>query len=188
MATQAQIDANRRNALKSTGPRTEEGKSVSRWNAMKTGIQAKSVVIPGEGSAALEQLTSDYHRQFQPASPVERFLVDSMIMAEWQLRRYRRVEPQLWNAGSSAEETFTENPALTRLHRRMDAAERSYHRAFRELRRLQASAEPEPAQDDAAESASFSNVSCVTPLASAGSSPAVGFKPAAALLPAALRL
>src|SRR5215471_9538201 len=90
MATPAQILANRQNALKSTGPRTEEGKAVSRFNALKTGIHAKSMVIPGEDAAELEKLAAGYHSRFQPADPVERFLVDSMVNAEWQLRRFRK--------------------------------------------------------------------------------------------------
>ena len=149
MATQAQIDANRRNALKSTGPRSPEGKAVSRWNALRTGIQARSVVIPGEDPAELERLTLDYHRQFQPFGPAENFLVDSMVMAEWRLRRYRKVEPQLWTDG------FMDNPALARFHRRIDAAERSFHRALRELRRLQSERQAQDDQADPAELASF---------------------------------
>jgi hypothetical protein len=96
MATQAQILANRRNALRSTGPRSNEGKAVSRFNALKSGIQAKSQVIPGEDPVELEKLAADYHLQFQPATPLERFLTDALVNAEWQLRRYRKVEAQLW--------------------------------------------------------------------------------------------
>src|SRR5438034_1241699 len=45
MATQAQITANRANALKSTGPRSPEGKSASRFNALKHGLDADSLVL-----------------------------------------------------------------------------------------------------------------------------------------------
>ncbi len=61
MATQKQTDANRRNSQSSTGPRTAEGKTASRMNALKTGIDAKSQIIRGESSAALESLTAEYH-------------------------------------------------------------------------------------------------------------------------------
>jgi len=144
MATPAQILATRQNALKSTGPRTEEGKAVSRFNALKTGIEAKSMVIPGEDAAELEKLAADYHTQFQPADPVERFLVDSMVNAEWQLRRFRKVEAGLWEFTLSGQESglgeaYGENlKVFTRLHRRIEAIERSYHRSLRELQRLQA--------------------------------------------------
>ena len=143
MATPAQILANRQNALKSTGPRTEEGKAVSRFNALKTGIHAKSMVIRGEDAAELEKLAADYHTRFQPADPVERFLVDSMVNAEWQLRRFRKVEAGLWEFTLSGQESglgesYGENlQVFTRLHRRIEAIERSYHRSLRELRRLQ---------------------------------------------------
>jgi hypothetical protein len=57
MATLTQIEANRRNAQHSTGPRTAEGKAASSMNALKTGIDAQSSVIPGEDAAALVALT-----------------------------------------------------------------------------------------------------------------------------------
>ena len=155
MATERQLEANRRNSQKSTGPRTPEGKAVSRFNALQTGIHAASLVIPGEDPAALEALAADYHRQFQPATPLECFLVDTIVHADWQLRRLRRVEAQLWEK----EMTAQEKPSLaeayagagevfTRLQRRIDATERSYFRALRELQRAQA-AQPEPVDEPA---------------------------------------
>lgn len=82
MATPAQIAANRRNALSRTGPHSEEGKAVSRFNALKTGIQANSQIIPGEDPAALAELADGFHLQFRPATPVERFLVDILVNAD----------------------------------------------------------------------------------------------------------
>ena len=143
MATEAQILANRRNALHSTGPRSAEGKAASRFNALKTGIQAKSLVIPGEDPVELEELAAGYHREFQPATPLERFLVDSLIQDEWQIRRYRTIEARLWEQSLAPEdanlgEAYIRNlPAFTRLHRRLESAERSYYRALQELRRSQ---------------------------------------------------
>ena len=52
MATPAQLAANRANAQRSTGPRSVEGKSVSRFNALKHGVDAASIALPGEDSAA----------------------------------------------------------------------------------------------------------------------------------------
>lgn len=146
MATESQILANRRNALLSTGPRSAEGKAASRFNALKTGIEAKSQVIPGEDPAELQQLTADYHREFRPATPLERFLIDALVNAEWQLRRYHRIEARVWEQALSAEasnlgEAYERHlQTFTRLHRRIEAAERSYYRALQELRRLRAAA------------------------------------------------
>ena len=56
MATQKQIDANRRNARQSTGPRTPEGKAASKFNALQHGIYATETVIAGEVPADLRTL------------------------------------------------------------------------------------------------------------------------------------
>jgi len=156
MATILQIEANRRNAQNSTGPRTDQGKAVSRFNALKTGIDARSHVIPGEDPNVLETLALDYYERFQPAAPEQRFLVDAMISAEWQLRRLRKTEAQIWEYGmhawrpkeqlvDSGRAYFHREEYLTRLHSRMDNAERSYHRALKQLLQLQ-SGYPDPAQ------------------------------------------
>jgi len=147
MATPAQIEANRRNAQRSTGPRSVEGKAVSRFNALKSGIDAKSLAIPGEDPAELEALVANYYLQFPAATPVEAFLVDAIIQADWQLRRLRKVEAGLW-LPQFAEDDGPLGKPLTRLHRRIDAAERSYYRALKELQaqiaaRAQARAEAE---------------------------------------------
>jgi len=156
MATSTQIEANRRNAQRSTGPRTPEGKAVSRFNATKTGVTARSMVIPGEDAAELETLSAEYQDQFQPASALERFLVDALISADWQLRRLRRIEAQLWtheladspDTESSLGAVFTRSPqSFQLLQRRIDAAERSYYRALKELQRLPAEADFVPASD-----------------------------------------
>jgi hypothetical protein len=148
MATILQNEANRRNAKNSTGPRTEHGKAVSRFNALKTGIDAHSHVIPGEDPEVLEILTIEHYDRFQPAAPERRFLVDAMVAAEWQLRRLRKAEAQLWDIAmldwNCREDVMPSGQAFhsgldtfNRLHRRIDAAERSYYRALKQLLLLQ---------------------------------------------------
>jgi hypothetical protein len=80
MATIPQIEANRLNAQKSTGPRSVEGKAVSCFNATKTGIDAKSQIVRGEDPADLQTLTAEYRERWQPASPEQRLLVDTLII------------------------------------------------------------------------------------------------------------
>ena len=133
MATPAQIEANRRNAQKSTGPTSVTGKAVSRFNHLKSGIHAKSQVLPDEDPAELEALAADYREQFQPATPLEVFLVDTIVSADWELRRLRKREPRLWDRDLDSTEDGPMGQALTRLHRRIDATERSYYRALKEL-------------------------------------------------------
>ena len=95
MATAAQIAANRLNAQKSTGPRTPEGKSAARFNALKHGMDAATIVIPGEDPDAYDALAADYYQRFRPQSPIEEFHVDTLIRSDWQKRRLQRAEAKL---------------------------------------------------------------------------------------------
>src|ERR1017187_3289081 len=61
MSTLRQIEANRRNAQQSTGPTSVTGKATSSMNALKTGIHAKSLVLPSEDLADLDQLIADFY-------------------------------------------------------------------------------------------------------------------------------
>src|SRR6185436_5463541 len=96
MSTLRQIEANRRNAQKSTGPTSVTGKAASSMNALKSGIHAKSLVLPSEKLADLEQLIDDYYQRHNPDSPEARLYLDEVIHCEWLLRRYRTTETQMW--------------------------------------------------------------------------------------------
>src|SRR6516162_6762284 len=91
-----QIAANRANAQKSTGPRSVEGKSASRFNALKHGIDAASIVLPGEDPADYDALVAAYQREFPALCASESFHVDTMIRADWQKRRLEKVEAELY--------------------------------------------------------------------------------------------
>ena len=145
MATPAQIVANRANAQKSTGPRSAEGKAASRFNALKHGLDARSAVLPGENPDDYQALADAYDADFQPATPEERFHVDTMIRADWQKRRLQLVEAELYrtvladNPGAAlAAALLSDSPAaklLARVQRQLAAFERGWYRAHREIRR-----------------------------------------------------
>src|SRR5437660_3719389 len=78
-----QIEANRLNSQKSTGPRTAEGKSVVAANALKHGIFAKSPAIVGENSFAFLDLKDALLLRFQPATPEEEILVSTIARNAW---------------------------------------------------------------------------------------------------------
>ena len=86
-----QIAANRRNAVKSTGPRTPQGRSVSKMNALKHGILSREVLVRGrlrhESAEELEALHQRFLEDLQPEGPLEEMLVDQIITAHWRLRR-----------------------------------------------------------------------------------------------------
>jgi hypothetical protein len=150
MATDLQIAANRLNALKSTGPRTPEGKSSSRFNALKTGIDAESEVIRGENSAALDALSIAFHAEYQPATATEANLVDAIVHHAWLQRRLRKVEAESWEGERKRMQKITHDEmtngevfahhvgAFSRVQRRIDSTERNLHRSLDTLRRLQA--------------------------------------------------
>jgi len=163
MATQRQIAANRRNAQHSTGPRSAEGKAVSRFNALKHGIDAESQCLPTEDPESLTELAAEYHERFAPATPEERALVDALVSAGWDLRRYRVASAQLWQVASDddlpmAVAFHRRETTFVRLQRAIDSAQRNYRHALDTLRRLQAERdrpEPEELKEEISKLASF---------------------------------
>src|ERR1017187_673433 len=118
MATIHQIEANRLNARKSTGPRSAYGKAASSQNALKSAIDAQSLVIRGESPEDLDALTAGYLDRFQPATPEERFFVDTLIRGDWQLRRLARVDAQIWEYEMSSAYKLDEDSQIGRASRR----------------------------------------------------------------------
>ena len=92
MPTKAQINANRNNARKSTGPRTEEGKSRASKNALKHGLLARDTVMPGEDPAEFDSQLSALEADIQPANSLEFELVRQIADAQWCMRRLTRLE------------------------------------------------------------------------------------------------
>lgn len=72
MATPAQIDANRRNAQRSTGPRTAQGKAASSRNATTFGLFSKHLLLPDEDPAELDAVRGGIFRRLQPVGMLER--------------------------------------------------------------------------------------------------------------------
>ena len=92
MPTNAQIKANRKNAKKSTGPRTEDGKARVAKNALKHGLLARDTVLPGEDPAEFDRQLSALEADIQPANSLEFELVRQIADAQWRMRRLTRLE------------------------------------------------------------------------------------------------
>jgi hypothetical protein len=146
MATPAQLTANRANAQRSTGPRSVEGKSVSRFNALKHGVDAASITLPGEDPRAYRALADSYDETYQPSTVIDRFLIDTMIRADWHKQRLQLVEADLIRkllaetpGASLLDVMLSDSPAgklLARVQRQIATHERVWYRAHRELVRL----------------------------------------------------
>src|SRR5258708_1154128 len=159
MSSQAQIDANRLNSQKSTGPTSPEGKAVSSLNALKSGIDAQSEIIRDEDPAALAALSAAFPLEFTPSGTNQIALVDTLVSAEWTQRRLRRVEAGLWKYrvecldqtlthGEYIDESIQHNhplgkayhgavDAFNRIQRRVDSTNRLYLRTLKVLQDLQ---------------------------------------------------
>ena len=91
-----QLAANRRNAQKSTGPRTPNGRAVSKMNALKHGIRAAHVVVRGrcikESSQEFTALRQRFWEDWKPVGATEEMLVDKIVTTHWRLNRVLKAE------------------------------------------------------------------------------------------------
>ena len=92
MATRAQIKANRKDAKKSTGPRTEDGKAPVSQNALTHGLLARDTVLPGEDPADFDRQLSALEADIQPVNSLEFELVRQIADTQWRMRRLTRLE------------------------------------------------------------------------------------------------
>jgi len=162
MSSKLQIAANRRNAAHSTGPCSVQGKATSSRNSLKTGIYAESAIIRGEEEKDLKLLIAEYFSRFQPATPEDRALLDTLVHCESLLRRFRRIEAEIFeykfsrldywanddepDPHTNAGEVFDAMDAtFSRLQRRITETERSFLRTLHELERRQAESQSHPA-------------------------------------------
>ena len=98
MTSTKQLQANRENAKKSTGPRTEVGKTRSRRNAWKNGLTAETLVISGEDPARFNELRAALLQQYDPQSQLEAELVERIAGLLWRLRRVPYLEAAILEA------------------------------------------------------------------------------------------
>jgi len=156
MATQAQFEANRKNAQKSTGPKTPEGREAVRLNGLKHGLASDILVLPGESESDFENLLDSLETEHQPATATEVILVRHMAMASWRLQRLvhmeaahyrlRRDELDVHFKGYYTDLTeparqamiATGDPTLINFSRYEARLERTFHKSLTALHRLKA--------------------------------------------------
>ena len=81
MTSDRKAEANRQNALKSTGPKTTEGKAAVRLNAVTHGLLSEQVLLPDEDEDALRELSERLRHELQPEGELENLLVDRITAA-----------------------------------------------------------------------------------------------------------
>jgi hypothetical protein len=127
MASEKQVEANRTNAKKSTGPKTEQGKARSRANAWKHGLTANTLIIIAEESEDFDELRAALIASYDPQSPWECELVERLVGIFWRLRRV----------------PFYEAAIIDARHVELEEEDRHSHR-----RVWRAANEPEEEEDD----------------------------------------
>src|SRR6266567_305932 len=95
MTSPRQIEANRHNALKSTGPKTENGKQRSRRNALRHGFTAETIIEPLESPDEYRAFEDAIVSEYLPQTPVEQELVHRLASLFWRLRRATSIETGL---------------------------------------------------------------------------------------------
>jgi hypothetical protein len=121
MTSDKKKETNRRNALKSTGPRTPKGKAAVRLNALKHGLLSQEILLPGEDGEALRELRERLRAELQPVGELENLLVDRIIDTFWRLGRLGRVETGIFTYelyGQLAERAEKEAHTFTRTETR----------------------------------------------------------------------
>jgi hypothetical protein len=140
MPSQRQIEANRRNAQRSTGPRTPEGKLTAARNHTLHGFSSPDPLLPDEDPAEFAASLAEWRNYFQPAGPHEETLVYEFAVAAWRRQRIPRLEVDLLAAAAKA---LSGSPGplpkwgsdpFGKLLDCHESAERAYNRARRALR------------------------------------------------------
>ena len=135
MTSQDQIDANRLNAKKSTGPRTPGGRKRSSHNALKHGLTAEKLVTSGEDAQGLKDRLEALIAEWDPVGASEMLLVQQMAVASWRAERALRTEAANYPANLLNWRTIEMFELALRYG---STAERTFYRAVRTLAQLQA--------------------------------------------------
>src|SRR5690242_3794792 len=112
MTSWLQFQANRRNALKSTGPNTEAGKEVSRRNAVRHGLTAETVIGALEDAEDYKAFEKAIAADYDAQSAVERELVLRLASLLWRLRRATMMETGLFELDAEHLRPHRKNPEL----------------------------------------------------------------------------
>ncbi|MDB4285531.1 hypothetical protein N9903_01340 [bacterium] len=158
MTTTKQKEANRKNAKKSTGPRTPTGKAIASKNALKHGLLSEKVLLPcDEDGKELEAFAARIRGALRPVGELEGLLSERVITAAWRLRRVLTIETEMFHdkshttRGVFGDEQSEEcrgvghafvsaahnEDSFSKLSRYEVTIERSLYRALHELQRLQ---------------------------------------------------
>ena len=149
MTTDKQIEANKENA-KLGGVKTEEGKTISKYNAIKHGILCQEILLEGEDEKILVELGKKLRAELKPETELELLLVDRIIANTWRLKRALKGETEMIagdirgvifgtkDFGHALSEDLANHDSYGKFIRYETSIERGIYKALHELQRLQA--------------------------------------------------
>ena len=154
MNSERRIQASRANGARSHGPITAPGKLNSSRNSTRHGILATTIVLDSESKSRFEDLLVAYTIEFQPRTPAETNLVESMAIARWRQLRVLHIQRAGFDLEMARQETPEDNApvraatvfrnlsdnsrSLDLLLRYETAFDRQFTRALSALLKLQA--------------------------------------------------
>jgi hypothetical protein len=165
----ARLDANRKNAQRSTGPRTPGGKLKSSANALKFGCYAKLVVLPGEDQSEYDALRQQLWDYLEPRNPLEAIWTLEIANTHWRLQRLARIEGYLFTRRSVSFTGYDCGPEFAFLNDAQGLASfmklaqceavltRRLHRAMEEFRKLRKEGLPGGSASSAQDSSDAKN-------------------------------
>jgi hypothetical protein len=142
MSTPKQIEANKKNALQSTGPKTIEGKIMSSKNSLKHGILSKDLVIKNESLSELEEIREAVYKDLNINGLFEEILAEKIIACIWRSMRVITAEREMFNntwGENTIVDKFRGNDSLCMqsLIRYESFLGKDFYRALHELQRIQ---------------------------------------------------
>jgi hypothetical protein len=151
MSSERQVEANRQNAQRSTGPRTPKGKARVASNALKHGLTGKQLVLFDENPKDFYAFRVGLLNELNPIGDLEGVLAERIVIDSWRLRRVPVLEATLYKSShydDPSEEDIASEVAtwslrnctetFANLWRHEAALHRSFSRSLHELQRLQA--------------------------------------------------
>jgi hypothetical protein len=148
MTSEAKIAANRRNAEKSTGPKSVFGKAKVARNALRHGLRAEKLTAFDEQEGDFLAFHEAQRAAFEPVDDIEEQLVERIAVCAWRLRRIYRVEAEMFTAFRRTSPQFHDTEIATvfdvaaqkmiLVSRYETALDRGFNRAYLALERRQA--------------------------------------------------
>ncbi|MGE4574508.1 hypothetical protein [Parachlamydia sp.] len=138
---------NKMNALKSTGPKTKEGKAIACQNSIRHGLLSQDLILKNESPQEFDFFRQEIYRSLNPIGSLEEVLVEKIVSAAWRFRRLIKVEKSLFE---EEDEYSLSKPEFSDAFRRSggnhmqvlsryeSTIEKAFYKAIHELQRIQA--------------------------------------------------